>query len=58
MPRFRRVGRDIIDDSGHIAAAYDFEPGDVALIRPDGYVGALATSVSELDPYLRKVGLL
>ncbi len=53
-----RVGRDIIDDSGHIAAAYDFEPGDVALIRPDGYVGALATSVSELDPYLRKVGLL
>jgi len=56
--RIHRIGRDILDDGGHIARAYDFAAGDVALIRPDGYVGALATNVSELDPYLRKVGLL
>ncbi len=55
--RIHIIGRDIIDDGGHIASAYDFAPGDLALIRPDGYVGALATSVAELDPYMRRVGL-
>ncbi len=55
--RVRRIGKDILDDGGHIAAAYDFEPGDLALIRPDGYVGALVTDPAQLDAYFRKVGL-
>ncbi len=55
--RIHHVGRDLIDDGGHIAAAYDFAPGDLALIRPDGYVGAMLAGPGGLDAYLRRVGL-
>ena len=51
------IGKDLIDEGGHIAAAYGFEPGDLALIRPDGYVGALTTDPAELEAYLRRAGL-
>ncbi len=33
---------DLEDDAGHIAEAYDLDPGDWVLVRPDGYVGAIA----------------
>ncbi len=55
--RIHRVGHDLIDDGGHIARAYDFARGDLALIRPDGYVGALVTDPAELEGYLERVGL-
>ena len=55
--RLHCVGGDVLDDGGHIAKAYDFQPGDLALIRPDGYVGALVTDPAELDGYLARVGL-
>lgn len=34
---------ELRDDGGHLRAAYGFAPGDVALIRPDGYIGVLAS---------------
>ncbi len=55
--RIHRIGREIVDDGGHIADAYDFAPGDLALIRPDGYIGAMVAGPAGLDAYLRKVGL-
>jgi len=46
----RRVGRggDLQDVDGHIVAAYDLDPGDWVIIRPDGYVGAIAGSDPEV----------
>jgi hypothetical protein len=32
---------ELRDDDGHLRDAYGFRPGDIALIRPDGYVGVL-----------------
>ncbi|HTX48518.1 MAG TPA: FAD-dependent oxidoreductase [Caulobacteraceae bacterium] len=57
----RRVGErgELRDVFGDIAQAYDPDPGDWFLIRPDGYVGAIA-SAGETDclrEYLPKVGL-
>jgi hypothetical protein len=42
---------DLVDDGGHF--------GDWVLIRPDGYVGAIAgpDNVSVLERYLAEVGL-
>jgi hypothetical protein len=36
----RRVGRDVVDVHGHLAAQTGARPGDVALIRPDGHLAA------------------
>lgn len=55
--RIHRIGKDLVDDGGHIAAAYDFYPGDLALIRPDGYVGAMVSDAAELDAYFHRVGI-
>lgn len=33
---------DILDDGGHIAEAYGLRPGQWALVRPDGYLAAIA----------------
>lgn len=55
--RRHRVGAELIDADGHIAAAYDAAPGDLILIRPDGYVGARATDAAALDAYMDRVGL-
>jgi hypothetical protein len=50
---------DLRDTGGHIAEAYDLDPGDGALIRPDGYVGAIvsASSAEALHTYMAGVGL-
>ncbi len=50
---------DILDDHGHFHDAYGLAPGEWALIRPDGYIGAIVGSdeIAELEPYLAKVGL-
>jgi 2-polyprenyl-6-methoxyphenol hydroxylase-like FAD-dependent oxidoreductase len=50
---------DLADDGGHFHDAYALSPGDWALIRPDGYVGAIAGSddVSVLERYLAEVGV-
>nr|WP_315398375.1 FAD-dependent oxidoreductase [uncultured Duganella sp.] len=53
------INGELRDVGGHLRAAYDLAPGDVALIRPDGYIGALAGD--ERDPalagYLVNAGL-
>ena len=34
---------ELRDAGGHLLAAYGFQPGDVALVRPDGYIGVIAS---------------
>ncbi len=49
---------DIVDDGGHIAAAYGLRAGDWMLIRPDGYLAALFDDDeldAKLDVYLADV---
>jgi hypothetical protein len=45
---------ELRDDGGHLRAAYGFTAGDVALIRPDGYIGALASGDAGLEEYLAR----
>lgn len=56
-----RIGADgdLKDAEGHFAAAYGLAPGGWVLIRPDGYVGAIANAegASALPDYLRGIGL-
>ena len=42
------------DDGGYLRAAYGFAPGDVALIRPDGYIGALANGDERVAQYIEQ----
>jgi len=53
------VHGDLIDEGGHFRNAYALNSGDWALVRPDGYIGAIVSSehVDELENYLDKVGL-
>jgi 2-polyprenyl-6-methoxyphenol hydroxylase-like FAD-dependent oxidoreductase len=57
----RRIGKggDLLDDGGHICKAYDLEPGDWVLVRPDGYVGAIVGSgrPQALSESLSRLGL-
>ncbi|HTT75728.1 MAG TPA: FAD-dependent oxidoreductase [Candidatus Binataceae bacterium] len=59
--RIHRIGTsgDILDDRGHLRDAYALNIGDWALIRPDGYVGAIVPTgrIDKLENYLRCVGL-
>jgi hypothetical protein len=50
---------DLVDDGGHFRDGYALSPGDWVLVRPDGYVGAVAGSdnVSVLERYLAEVGV-
>jgi 2-polyprenyl-6-methoxyphenol hydroxylase-like FAD-dependent oxidoreductase len=50
---------DLIDEGGHFRAGYDLSPGESALVRPDGYIGAIFSSepAEALTNYLRMVGL-
>ncbi|MCX8280127.1 FAD-dependent oxidoreductase [Phyllobacterium sp. 0TCS1.6C] len=52
---------DIIDSWGHVGDAYALEPGECALIRPDGYVGAILTlgedRTANLETYFDRVAL-
>jgi 2-polyprenyl-6-methoxyphenol hydroxylase-like FAD-dependent oxidoreductase len=49
---------ELIDDTGHFAAAYSPSGGDWILVRPDGYIGAIVDSrqIGELETYLERVG--
>lgn len=57
----RRIGRggDLEDDGGHIRQAYDLEPGDWVLVRPDGYVATIvgADGARALSDSLSCLGL-
>ncbi|MEI9989806.1 MAG: FAD-dependent oxidoreductase [Rhizomicrobium sp.] len=59
--RIHRTGRrgDLIDDGGHIRAAYGLTPGLWVLVRPDGYVSAVvpAAGLAALETFLKSVGL-
>ena len=50
---------DLRDDGGHFREAYGLAPGDWALVRPDGHVGAVvaAAHTDALERYLQSVGL-
>jgi 2-polyprenyl-6-methoxyphenol hydroxylase-like FAD-dependent oxidoreductase len=50
---------DVVDVHGQVEAAYGLQPGELVLVRPDGYVGAIAGSahVDALDIYMRRAGL-
>ena len=50
---------DLIDAHGHVQAAYGLQPGELVLVRPDGYVGAIVASAhaDALDAYMRRAGL-
>src|SRR5215475_7157807 len=49
---------DVVDDGGHIRTGYGLEPGTWVLVRPDGYIGAIASSDAgpALEHYLSSVG--
>jgi 2-polyprenyl-6-methoxyphenol hydroxylase-like FAD-dependent oxidoreductase len=49
---------ELRDDGGHLREAYGFQPGDVALIRPDGYIGALTADEggAALADYMKWLG--
>lgn len=44
---------DLVDDGGHIADAYGLAPGQWALVRPDGYLAAVAAT-AELEQVLQR----
>ena len=50
---------ELRDDAGHLRDAYGFTPGDVALIRPDGYIAALTKNERSpaLTALLERAGL-
>ncbi len=50
---------DLIDDCRHFRDAYSLEHGAWALVRPDGYVGAIVSSeyLGKLETYLCHVGV-
>jgi hypothetical protein len=59
--RIHRIGDrgDIVDADGHFRDAYGLAAGECALVRPDGYIGAVmsASETASLDAYLTSVGL-
>jgi hypothetical protein len=59
--QIHRVGRDgdLKDEAGHIREAYDLDPGDWALVRPDGYIAAIMGSgrADALNDALSGLGL-
>jgi 2-polyprenyl-6-methoxyphenol hydroxylase-like FAD-dependent oxidoreductase len=50
---------DMMDVHGQVEAAYGLQPGELVLVRPDGYVGAIAAAadVDALAAYMRRAGL-
>ncbi|KYF55078.1 2-polyprenyl-6-methoxyphenol hydroxylase [Sorangium cellulosum] len=48
---------DIVDEGGHLRAAYGLSAGDWVLVRPDGYIGAVVSSdhAPDLEAYLASV---
>ncbi|MNT28515.1 hypothetical protein D3C72_1642060 [compost metagenome] len=56
------IGRegDVIDAEGHVRDAYALIPGECALIRPDGYVGAIVdvAVTTKLELYFTRMSLV
>jgi hypothetical protein len=50
---------ELADAGGYFAAAYGVAPGELVLVRPDGYVGAVlaADQAGALEDYLGAVGM-
>jgi 2-polyprenyl-6-methoxyphenol hydroxylase-like FAD-dependent oxidoreductase len=50
---------DIVDTGGHIQEAYDLSPEQWVLVRPDGYVAAIAATsdLGVIEAYLDSVGV-
>jgi hypothetical protein len=50
---------DLTDYEGQFLSAYSPTPGDIFLIRPDGYIGAIlgAGKIGRIDRYLADVGV-
>ncbi|WP_426133188.1 FAD-dependent oxidoreductase [Pseudomonas sp. PWP3-1b2] len=50
---------DVIDDLGQVQRAYALAAGDLVLVRPDGYIGAIVASdeIQRLEGYLTQAGL-
>jgi 2-polyprenyl-6-methoxyphenol hydroxylase-like FAD-dependent oxidoreductase len=59
--RIHRLGAagDIVDEQGLVREAYGLAPGDCVLVRPDGYIGVVASAgdAPALEKYLATVGL-
>jgi 2-polyprenyl-6-methoxyphenol hydroxylase-like FAD-dependent oxidoreductase len=53
------AGAELRDNGGHLRDAYGFQAGDIALVRPDGYLAALTSDEHSpaLAAYLAAVGL-
>jgi 2-polyprenyl-6-methoxyphenol hydroxylase-like FAD-dependent oxidoreductase len=47
------TGQELVDDGGHIAETYGFQPGQWVLVRPDGYIAGIFFS-DELKPRLSR----
>lgn len=52
------AGGDLVDADGCFREGYRLAPGELALVRPDGYLAAVAScaAVDALDALLRRVG--
>ncbi|MBF6334139.1 FAD-dependent monooxygenase [Nocardia transvalensis] len=50
-----RVRAYRIDNSAEARRNYDVAPGTLVLVRPDGYIGAIATEPEPLADYLRRI---
>jgi hypothetical protein len=55
--RIHRIGGDVVDEQGLVREYYGLAAGDCVLVRPDGYIGAVARDAETLESYLGAVGL-
>ncbi|TCK22986.1 FAD-dependent oxidoreductase [Pseudonocardia endophytica] len=56
VPRGSEVSdTDLSDHSGHVAAVYHPEPGELILVRPDGYLALRTTDPAAVRTYLSAV---
>jgi len=51
------VGPDLVDDGGQAREGYGAAPGELVLIRPDGYIGIRSADAAAVDAYLRRLGV-
>jgi 2-polyprenyl-6-methoxyphenol hydroxylase-like FAD-dependent oxidoreductase len=53
------IASELQDVHGHLRDSYGLQPGDCVLVRPDGYVGAIAQTphLRALEQYMDRVGL-
>jgi len=51
------IGPDLVDDGDQARRTYGAAPGELVLIRPDGYLGIRSADAEEIDAYLRGLGV-